>query len=216
MLMRTCLALLTVAAVLTVSTVRAEDGETVQLFNGQNLEGWTYHLNDPNVKMEDVWSVEDGILICKGRPAGYIRTEKDYTSYKLVVEWKWPGGDKRPGNSGVLLRMVGKDKVWPKSIECQLANGGAGDIWNIDQFPMQVAADRTNGRRTQRVKGNEKPIGEWNRYDITLNGGELEMKINGEVVNTASECEVVPGKICLQSEGAEIHFRKVELTPLTE
>ncbi|HID22406.1 MAG TPA: hypothetical protein EYP14_08390, partial [Planctomycetaceae bacterium] len=37
-------------------------GEAVDLFNGKSLEGWTYYLVDPNAKMEDVWSVRDGIL----------------------------------------------------------------------------------------------------------------------------------------------------------
>jgi len=191
----------------------AQAQDEVQLYNGKDLKGWTYHLNDPKVKMEDVWSIHDGILVCKGRPAGYIRTEKDYTNYVLTVEWMWPA-EKKPGNSGVLVRMVGQDKVWPKSIEAQLQSGNAGDFWNIDNFVMTVDPARTNGRNTRKLKGNEKALGEWNTYEITCNKGHVILKVNGEVLNEATNCEEVAGKICLQSEGAEIHFRRVSLKPL--
>src|ERR1044071_2494368 len=50
-----------------------------------DLTGWTFFL-EKGGKMEDVWSVKDGVLICKGNPIGYIRTEKDYKSYVLKVE----------------------------------------------------------------------------------------------------------------------------------
>lgn len=195
------------------STLTAGDKEAVQLFNGKDLSGWTYHLRDSEAEMKDVWSVKDGILICKGRPIGYIRTKDEYKNFKLIVQWRWPK-DKKPGNSGVLVRMMGKDKVWPKSIEAQLQSGNAGDFWNIDKFQMTTAPERTRGRNTKKTKGNEKPIGEWNQYEIICDGGTVTLKVNGEVLNEATDCAEVAGPICLQSEGAEIHFRTVKLIPL--
>jgi hypothetical protein len=190
-----------------------EVGKPVKLFNGKDMTGWTFFLKD-NGKMADVWSVKpDGVLYCKGNPIGYIRTEKDYTNFKLTLEWRHPGP--KPGNSGVLLRMTGEDKVWPKSIEAQLHHLDAGDIWNIDKVQMTVAPERTTDRRTKKLhETNEKPLGEWNKYEITLDGGNLELKVNDLVQNTATNVAEVPGKICLQSEGAEIEFRNIELTPL--
>jgi hypothetical protein len=187
--------------------------ERVDLFDGRTLEGWAHHLETPDAKREDTWRVEDGVLICSGSPAGYIRTIADYTNYHLVVEWRWPPG-KEPGNSGVLLRQVGEDKVWPKSIEAQLYSGHAGDFWCIGGFPMTTDPARTNGGNTKHTKPNENAPGEWNRYDILVDGGTVELRVNGELLNNATGCEEVPGKICLQSEGAEIHFRTVRLYPL--
>ena len=66
--------------------------ESVELFNGECLGGWTSFLVEDDVKMEDVWSVKDGILICKGEPHGYLATEKCYEDYQLVVEWRWAPG----------------------------------------------------------------------------------------------------------------------------
>jgi hypothetical protein len=190
----------------------ASAAEPVKLFNGKDMTGWTYFLNDGG-KMEDVWSITpDGVLHCKGHPTGYIRTEKPYTSYKLKLEWRNPG---KPGNSGVLMRMQAPDKVWPKSIEAQLNSNDAGDIWNIDEFPMTVDPARTKGRHTKKLRdSSEKPLGEWNQYEITLDGENLELKVNGVVQKTATNVKVMPGPICLQSEGAEIEFRNIELTPL--
>lgn len=186
----------------------------IELFNGKNLDGWTYHLADKNAKMQDVWSVRDGVLTCKGKPTGYLRTKDDYTNYVLRLEWRFDPA-KGPGNSGVLLRLVGEDTIWPKSIEAQLHSQNAGDIWNIDKFPMKVDAARTEGRRTKKLKPtNEKPLGQWNQYEITVDHGTLTLKVNGEVQNVATDCEEVPGKIGLQSEGAEIQFRNIRLTPI--
>jgi putative membrane-bound dehydrogenase-like protein len=189
-------------------------GAPIELFDGKSLAGWTAFLGDSGARMEDVWSVADGVLRCKGQPIGYIRTEKDYTSFELVVEWRFPAGG-QPGNSGVLMRMQGPDKVWPRSIEAQLMHRNAGDIWNIDEFPMETERARTNGRHTAKaLPCNEKPIGEWNRYRITLDGGDLTLEVNGEVQNRARWCEPLPGKICLQSEGAPIEFKSVVLRPI--
>ena len=197
----------------TQPATRSDQGP-VELFNGQDLTGWTYDLSEEGKKMEDVWSVADGVLRCEGKPAGYIRTEADYTNFELTLEWRFLP-ERGAGNSGVLMRMTGEDKVWPNSIEAQLMSRNAGDIWNIDQFPMVVDPARTNGRHTKKLlPTNEKPFGEWNRYRIRLDRGELTLEVNGVVQNTARWCEVVPGKICLQSEGAYIEFRNVVLRPI--
>ncbi len=191
-----------------------ELGAPVKLFDGQSLAGWTFFLDDPKARMEDVWSVSEGILHCKGQPIGYLRTERDFTSFELSLDWRFPPGA-QPGNSGVLLRVQAPDKVWPKSIEAQLQHRSAGDIWNIDEFPMDVERARTDGRHTVKLApSNEKPIGEWNHYRIVLNKGELLLEVNGFVQNRARWCEVVPGKIALQSEGAPIEFRDIVLRPI--
>ena len=60
----------------------------------------------------------------------------------------------------------------------------------------------------------EKPVGEWNRQEVIADGNTLTNILNGVVVNQGTKCSVSEGKIQLQSEGAEIWIRKVELRPL--
>ncbi len=184
----------------------------VRLFNGKDLTGWMAYLPDGG-KMENVWSVKDGVLVCKGRPVGYIRTEADYTNYVLKLEWRFDPA-KDAGNSGVLLRVIGEDKVWPRCVEAQLQSGNAGDFWNIDKFPMKVDPARTKGRNTKKTHFAEFPIGEWNEYEIIVDGGSVVLNVNGETLNRAWDVWATPGKIALQSEGAEIHFRNIRLAPI--
>jgi len=182
-------------------------GEAKLLFNCKDLTGWTLSSD----QLKDTWSVNDGVMANTGEPVGYIRTRDDYTNYVLRLQFRHI----TKGNSGVLLRAVGEDKVWPKSIEAQGEYGNVGDIWIIDGFPAKTDPERTKGRRTVKMhESNEKPLGEWNQYEISFNGPDLEIKVNDLVQNTASECWETPGKICIQSEGCEMEYRNILLLPI--
>ena len=188
-------------------TLKADYRQAVLLFDGRALDGWT--VSDP--KLKDTFAVQGGVIAETGKPPGYLRTEKDYTSYTLHLQLRHVAA----GNSGVLVRMQPPDKVWPKSIEAQGQSGHMGDIWNIDKFPMKVDAARTQGRRTVKLHdSNERPLGEWNEYEIALDGGDLQIKVNNLLQNAAAEVEVVPGKIGLQAEGSAKEFRNIVLVPI--
>jgi hypothetical protein len=202
------------AAVASQATATASTDSVVQLFNGTNLDGWRAVYTDGPGDIHTAWSVKEGILRCQGQPIGYMQTTAHYESYTLIVEWRFDP-TKGAGNSGVLLRVTGPDHVWPRSIEAQLHSRNAGDIWNIGSFPMQTIAERTGGRHTGKAHSpNEHPLGQWNRYEITLDGGNLSLVVNGLEQNVATDCEIIPGGIGLQSEGSYIEFRKVELRPM--
>ena len=197
----------TLVMMLAAGALAAGAAEPIRLFNGKDLDGWTF--SGPN--QSNTWSVKDGVLCNEGRPAGYIRTTNDYTSFVLKLQMR----HLTAGNCGVLLRVQAPDKVWPRSIECQGQRNSLGDIWNIDQFPMKTDPARTKGRHTPKLHPtNEKALGEWNDYEIELNKGNLTLKVNGLVQNTATECAELPGKIALQSEGSKVEFRNIVLTPI--
>ncbi|MFN9076753.1 MAG: DUF1080 domain-containing protein [bacterium] len=194
-------------------------GEKVELFNGKDTTGWKAFVPDLTNDKKDpmsVWSVKDGVLQCAGRPIGYIQTEALYDNYVLELEWRFDPA-KGPGNSGVLLRTIGEDTVWPKSMEAQLHSKNAGDFWNIGEYIATVDSSRTNGRHTKkRHDTNEKPLGEWNKYRIVVNGGTIELWVNGLLQNIATGVEVNKGRIALQSEGAYIEFRNIALRPIKD
>jgi hypothetical protein len=60
----------------------------------------------------------------------------------------------------------------------------------------------------------EKPAGEWNRMEVICDGDSITNIVNGYVVNVATRSSLTKGKIIIQSEGAEILFRKIEVRPL--
>jgi hypothetical protein len=62
----------------------------------------------------------------------------------------------------------------------------------------------------------ESPAGEWTRLEVTCRGRNIAIHVNGTVVNAGTDASVSSGRIMLQSEGAEIFFRRVELLPLGE
>ncbi len=214
--------LIVTALVCCATSSRAFAGEVVKLFNGKDLSGWRTFVDPgkPDVSPEEIWSIRDGVIICRGHVVGYLRTEKEYSNYVLRVQWRWGKSARRGSNSGVFVHVVGPDQIWPKGIEAQLASGSAGDIWLVGGAKLTVDPTRQDpniARHYFRMKVDgpvEKPIGEWNQYEITCRGDTVELKINGKLVNVGTHSELTRGNILLQSEGAEIHFRNIELEPL--
>lgn len=203
----------------TNSAAEQEEG-WIKLFNGKDLTGWKKFLDPKNTTAdaEKIWTIKDNAIICEGSVNGYLITEKDYENYVLRVQWKWGEKVARGRNSGVFVHVSGPDKIWPKAIEAQLMADHAGDFWLVDNFKLTVDPKRQDPkvpRHFLRMKdGVEKPLGEWNQYEITCKGDTIKLVINGQLVNEGTGAEATKGKILLQSEGAEIHFRNIELKPL--
>jgi len=196
--------------------------EKIVLWNGTDFTGWKLFTREPDHDVTKTWSIKDGVIRCEGKPAGYMRTEKDYADYLFHVEWRWP---EKGGNSGALVHMSGPDKVWPKSLECQLASGNAGDFWligegrryteNIETAEHAKADERVRGRNVRKLKeSSEKPLGQWNSYDIICKDDWVVVLVNGVLQNVATKSTITSGKICLQSEGTPVEFRNIYVEPL--
>jgi hypothetical protein len=112
--------------------------------------------------------------------------------------------------------MQREDRVWPYSVEAQLEDRNAGDFWLIGGASVKVDESRRNpGEKTnvRHIACAENPAGEWNRYEITCIDGAVVLVVNGELVNVGRDAIPFEGHVCLQSEGAPIEFRRVEITP---
>ncbi len=203
----------------------AEEPETIELFDGESLDGWRCH-NVDDLPMEEVWMVEDGVLRTVGEPFGYLYTEDSFESFELLVEWRWPE-DVEPTNSGVLLRIADEPVSFlTQCVEAQLMHGSVGDIWAFyganasgdEERAAQVEGHEALGdfHGVRKMTDAELPPGEWNVYEITLDGPDLTLVLNGEKVNEATDLDVLAGPIGFQSEGGPIEFRRIELTPLDE
>ncbi|MCS7160336.1 MAG: DUF1080 domain-containing protein [Gemmatales bacterium] len=211
------------ATVIWMGLVQAQlnppNAKAIPLFNGKDFTGWQKFV-DPKSKADPdvIFTIRNGTIVVDGSVNGYLITEKEYGDYVLTLEWRW--GDKvyRGRNSGVFVHVSGPDQIWPKGVEAQLMSGRAGDFWLVGGFKLNVDPKRQDpkiDRHYFRLKENvEKPLGEWNRYEITCDGPTVRLVINGQLVNEGTDAEATKGKILLQSEGAEIHFRNIFLTPL--
>jgi len=216
--------LLTAAAVVVVSMVTGcqeqmagSPKSRTTLFNGRDFAGWKLHVDDPNVNVDDIWSVRDGVVHCVGKPNGYMRTTKAYHDYKLHIEWRWAA---EPTNSGVLLHAGGQDQVWPRCIEAQLKSGSAGDFVLIRYTGITVDGKEYGDPSKMFVSipkkqaSSEKPSGQWNSYDITCRGDEIRVYVNEVLQNEGVKATDRCGWICLQSEGSPIEFRNIYIEPL--
>src|SRR4051794_8669056 len=162
----------------------------------------------------DTITVERGEVRLAGKPEGYFATKKEYNNYILTFEWKYerPASLKSdadfPTNSGLLLHITGDLKVWPRSIEFQLANHEVGQIYPIDGAKFDGTWDAEAARKATR------PVGEWNREVVTSRDGGLICTLNGVVVTRGKGAKPDRGRIGWQSEGVPIRFRKITIRPL--
>lgn len=194
-----------------------------QLFNGKNLDGWYTYLdslgknNDP----ESVFNVEDGCLFITGKYFGYISTEDEYENYYLKVVFKWgtkkcPPREQEKRDSGILYHFSNEnaDKIWPKSIECQIQEGDCGDFWMVGGTSIESENEEEKNWGMQHIfrsKDFENPTGEWNTIELICNGNQVEHYVNGHLVNSGINASVTKGKIALQTEGAEVYYKTIEL-----
>jgi hypothetical protein len=193
-----------------------EDSEKgwITLFNGTDLDGWKFHFGKEGTDNDGTFTVKDGILICNGRPSGYMYTDKSYSNYTLQFElaFKRPEGLQNDsefrGNSGCLIHIGEKNAlgVWPRSIEVQGMNRQMGLILPI---PRNVKCTRTMDKEA--LAEVLKPLGQFNKVEIDVEGGDMVISINGTVISTVGECELTEGPIGFQSEGAETHWKNIRI-----
>jgi hypothetical protein len=104
--------------------------------------------------------------------------------------------------------------VWPKSHRSPTRHRKCRRLLD-DRRKSHVANSTPQGRRwLKRQESTEKPPGEWNTMRIRCEADQVSVWVNGTLMNEGTGLTATQGAICLQSEGAEIHFRKVELTPI--
>lgn len=203
----------------------AEVPEFRDLFNGKDLSGWVNVNTD-----EDTWTVRDGLLVCSGHPIGVMRTEKQYENFILHIEWRHmePGG-----NSGVFAwssGTVAEGRRLPMGLEVQMLEldwvalrkqrDGTeppiayvhGELFGAGG--LKATPDNPRGSRSKSIENRCKGKGEWNVYDVVFVDGVVKLAVNGKFVNGLSHASVKKGYLCLESEGAEIHFRNMRIMEL--
>lgn len=211
-----------IVLVLLARPVAAQD--FIPLFNGNDLSGWNTFLKNKgkNNDTDTVFSVVNGMLRISGKEFGYIVTEKTYDNFHLVAEFKWgekkyPPRENAVRDNGICYYVVPTDRVWPRSVECQVQEHDCGDFWLIDSVTAIVDGVQwgpTNNTRVTKKKDGENPTGEWNRVEIIAKDGKCTHIVNGVIVNEATHVSLRTGRILFQSEGAECWYRKIEIKQL--
>ncbi|MEM6570706.1 MAG: family 16 glycoside hydrolase [Planctomycetota bacterium] len=198
----------------------------IDLFNGKNLEGWTWVPWTQNNNSAPAFEVQDGLMINRATPIGYLRTDASYGDFELEFDWRMNPQTRQGGRAGVMIRMqptkqraraaVQNDIFWPRAIDVRLGTNEAGDVHAVRDFPMQADRRRFNGLVARRMRNMEHRSGEWNHSYVRLERGELVVRLNGEVVNAATAVGGAPGPIAIKADGVEVQFRNVTLRPIPD
>jgi hypothetical protein len=222
--------------------VHSPRNKTIQLFNGKDLTGWYTFIEDRgrNTDPKNVFTVQNGMIRVSGEEWGCITTENEYENYHIVLEFKWgeethPPRKERARDSGLLLHSQGEDGssggIWMHSIECQMIEGGTGDIIvvgdgsNNFSVTATVAPEKQGNSFVYQPGGEKQTINsgrlnwigratDWNKLECVAENDQLTIFLNGKLINKAIRVKPQKGKIQIQSEAAEVFVRKVELLPL--
>lgn len=209
---------------------RNQDARTTILWPTQNFLGWNKYTPDKQVNIHDLFTMDpvEKHLIIKGNASGYLVTEKMFSNYELSLEWRWAvnrnsepvKSEKQPDyRSGILLHITSEaDSIWPKSIQLRLNDGRAGDVALLNGFKLSIQSEFQDPMHKEvyfrRMDGVDQPLGDWNTTVITCHGKFVSARINDALVVVGRESEFSRGRIALQSEAGEIHFRNIKVRQL--
>lgn len=183
--------------------------------------------------VEETWSKQDDILICSGHPIGVVRSAKQYENFILQIEWRHMEAG---GNSGVFIwsnASPPEDRLLPDGVEVQMleldyfkvnprpeiskSNQEAyvhGHLFGVGGVTTLPDNRMGNSNRSNSLENRCYGKGIWNTYTVIAVDGVVKLSVNGKFVNGVSESSQKKGYICLESEGAEIHFRNIRITEL--
>lgn len=198
--------------------------QTVSLFNGKDLRHW--YAFEPSKGRHDnareVFTVEKGLIRFCGNKAGYLMSKKSFSNFKLTAEYRWNldtvkfAQKSNIKNSGIMYLVpdTAKDEFWPKGIQYQVKEGYTGDFIFLNNVTALINGKETTAGKSMiytRFADAEKPIGQWNKVEITVRNGVVVQKLNGKIVNKAENPSVKSGRILLQYEGYPIDFRRIKM-----
>lgn len=183
-------------------------GESVTLFNGEDLDGWTL----VNQESKNGFKVDHGYLVNdpiqeEGKPHiryGNLRTSDEFEDFNLKIEVNIPKGN----NSGIYLRGIYEVQIYD-SYQKPLDSHNMGAIYS---------------RITPSIPA-EKPPGEWQSFDITLCDRHVTVVLNDQLIinnqpllgvtgGALTADEFSPGPIYLQGDHGKVSFRNIILKPI--
>lgn len=186
----------------------------VMLFDGDSLEGWTTSGN------RDAWLVRDRELHTTGRGGWWLRTEKQYRDFELMLDFNVPEN----GNSGVGLRGSATGDPAFTGMEVQIYDNHG------DEPALHTCGAVYNAIAPSETAVN--PAGEWNTYRIRLVGDTLDVWLNGKKVQDGQKLDdrgifrqadqplplnarLTTGYISLQDHGNPVRFRDIKIRDLS-
>lgn len=181
-----------------------EQGDVIDLFNGETLDGWTIYGTEK-------WYVEDGELICESGPDkgyGYLATDASYKDFKLTLEFL----QEADGNSGVFFRSsIEGTRISGWQAEVAPPGSDTGGIYESYGRGWLIKPD---AEKDQALK-----MGEWNTMELRVVGGRVTTWLNGVEMIDLEDDKIgeAEGSIALQIHdggGIRVRWRNLRLEVL--
>ncbi|MEJ6717950.1 MAG: DUF1080 domain-containing protein [Akkermansiaceae bacterium] len=198
-------------ALATVSSAYA--GEFVDLFNGKDFANW----GGKNKIEHAGYAVKDG-MITSTKKCRVLQTEKEYSNYVLQFEFKLTSG----ANNGLGIHYPGKGDAAYSGMEIQILDNTHPKYANLKDYQFHGGLYTLVASK----KGHLKPVGEWNKETVTVNGPHVKVELNGTVIMEANLDEVNKAKpkhegakrrkghIAFCGHGDIVSFKKIKLKEL--
>ena len=222
-------ALLAFAGVL--CTVRAQDQGFTTLFNGKDLTGWVYGQREDGTENRNGkgYQVEKGVLFTTKEDGGNLFTKKEYADFVLRFEFKLTEN----ANNGIGIRAPLQGDAAYTGIEIQVLDDSGSQYARLR--PAQYHGSIYHMFPAKR--GHQKPVGEWNAEEITVQGRKITVKLNGVVITEGNLDDVkdeallsrhrdmskpegsrgianTKGHIGLLGHGTRVEFRNIRIKEL--
>ena len=198
---------------LPVETGRENDQGFTPLFNGTDLSGWIGHTQG--------YVVEEGTMVCKA--GGNIYTEREYGDFVLRFEFKLTPG----ANNGLGIRTPTAGDPAYAAMEIQILDDTADKYKDLQPWQYHGSIYGIVPSR----RGHLKPVGEWNKQEVTAIGPRITVVLNGVTIVDAdlSEIEQTPdihdlkkhpglhnrkGHIGFLGHGTVVAFRNIRMKDL--
>lgn len=175
----------------TLTRQEVDDG-WVLLFDGESLFGWTG-------VGPSKWDAKDGAIVTEPSGMGWLRSGSQFADYILKLEFRAA----ESANSGLFLRSATAGEPHVTGYEVQ--------IWNDNPNPKFKTGSLVNHATAKPAKFKG---GQWNAYEIRVEGDKWTIKLNGKTVLQATEGKSKIGHIGMQSNGHKIEFRNIKVKPL--
>jgi hypothetical protein len=185
------------------------------VFNGRDFAGWTGPTNE--------YQVVDGAIQCRPKKGGTIYTTEQYTNFLARLEFKLPPG----GNNGLAIRYPGSGDT---------AYAGMCELQVLDENYEKATGQKIDARQAHgsaygmvaAARGYQRPIGEWNFEEVTVQGSKIKVELNGTMILNCDLSTVKdfmhnsphPGKdrtagyFGFAGHNDPVAFRKIQLKPL--
>lgn len=160
----------------------------------------------------DSWTERDDVLVCTGKPRGYLATRETFQNFTWRLEYRFVRPDdlkdetKFKGNTGFMIYITGEAKIWPVSLEVQGKHVQMAAIKENGGAEAPVVKDDEAARKSAR-----RPVGQWNALEILSRDGALSVTLNGVPISESEPNFLSSGNLGIQAEDHPFEVRRLRI-----